>query len=108
MTTIERPQKAMTKYVVTYGCILVVATLQFIITYLYAGAPELWSRLLFLAIVEAILAVLFFMHLWMENRRLLWSVVLVMLFLLITLQYGWTDSFRVLHGVPWSAQSGAK
>jgi cytochrome c oxidase subunit IV len=108
MTSIENPQKTMTKYGVTYCCILVVAALQFIVAYFFAGSRDLWSRLLFLAIVEAILAVLFFMHLWMENRRLLWSVVFVMLFLLITLQYGWTDSFRELHGVPWSAQSGAK
>ncbi len=108
MTVAEKPQGKMTKYVATYVCILVVAALQFIVAYFFAGSPELWSRLLFLAIVEAVLAVLFFMHLWMENRGLLWSVALVMLFLLITMQYGWTDSFRDLRGVPWATQSGAK
>jgi cytochrome c oxidase subunit IV len=108
MTTIEKPEKAMTKYVVTYCCILVVAALQFILAYFSAGSRELWSRLLFLAIVEAFLAVLFFMHLWMENRKLLWAVVLVMVFLLVSLQWSWSDSFRELHGAPWSAENGAK
>ena|ERR1700758_3434924 len=102
MSTARGSQKDMKKYVITYCCIVLIAALQFIVAYFDAGSPQLWSRLLFLAIVEAVLAVLFFMHLGMENRGLLWSIVVVTLFVLITMQYGWTDSFRLVSGVPWA------
>lgn len=102
MTTATQQQKDVKKYVITYFCILIIAALQFLIAYFNAGGADLWSQLLFLAIAEAILAILFFMHLWFENRGLLWSIVLVTVFVLITLQYSWTDSFRQLLGAPWS------
>ena len=51
------------------------------------------------------LAILFFMHLWMENRGLLWFVVIFTVFVLLAMQYGWTDSFRELLGAPWSSYS---
>jgi cytochrome c oxidase subunit IV len=89
-------------YVITYLAILLVAAIQFFFAYYYAGEPGLWNRLLFLAIIEAILAVLFFMHLWMESRRLLFAVILVMVFVFISLQWSWPDSFRILRDKPWS------
>jgi len=52
--------------------------------------------------VEAGLALLFFMHLWAENRGLLWFVVVFTVFVLLAMQYGWTDSFRLSGGVPWA------
>jgi cytochrome c oxidase subunit IV len=61
MSTSQESQKDMKKYVITYSCIVLIAALQFIATYHDAGSPQLWSHLLFLAIVEAVLAVLFFM-----------------------------------------------
>jgi hypothetical protein len=38
----------------------------------------------------------------MESRRLLFAVILVMVFVLISLQWSWPDSFRILHNKPWS------
>ncbi len=61
----------------------------------------MFVRMLILAIVEAALALLFFMHLW-ENRGLLWFVVIFTVFVLLAMQYGWTDSFRLSDGVPWA------
>jgi heme/copper-type cytochrome/quinol oxidase subunit 4 len=60
------------------------------------------ARMLVLATIEAALAVLFFMHLWMENRGLLWFVVILTGFVIFAMQYSWTDSFRLLNGVPWA------
>jgi cytochrome c oxidase subunit IV len=103
MVTPETPTKTRRATdVITYICILIVAALQFIVGYYDAGKPELWTRLLFLAFVEAGLAVLFFMHLWMESRRLLIAVLLVMVFVFISLQWSWPDSFRILHNTPWT------
>jgi len=53
------------------------------------------------AVVEAALALLFFMHL-AENRGLLWFVVVFTVSVLLTMQYGWTDAFRLSAGAPWA------
>ena len=57
------------KYVVVYLCILAIAALQFVIAYSNITASQMFTRMLFLAIVEAALALLFFMHL-SDNRGL--------------------------------------
>jgi len=44
---------------------------------------------------------LFFMHL-SENRGLMWFVFIFTVAVLLMLQYGWTDSFRLVNGVPWA------
>jgi len=44
------------------------------------------------------LAVLFFMHLWSEKRIFLWFVGIFTISVLLGMQYGWTDSFRMLVG----------
>jgi heme/copper-type cytochrome/quinol oxidase subunit 4 len=62
----------------------------------------MFTRMLLLACVEAALAVLFFMHLWLDSRGLLWFVAVFTIFVLLAMQYGWTDSYRLLDGVPWA------
>jgi glucose-6-phosphate-specific signal transduction histidine kinase len=47
------------------------------------------------------IAALQFVHL-SDNHSLLWFVVIFTVFVLLAMQYGWTDSFRVLLGAPWS------
>lgn len=50
-----------------------------------------------LAVIEAALALLFFMHL-ADNRGLMWFVIIFTVFVLLAKQYGWTDSFRLTRG----------
>jgi heme/copper-type cytochrome/quinol oxidase subunit 4 len=92
----------MTKYLVTYVCILVIAALQFVVAFSDITPGQMLQRMMFLACVEATLAILFFMHLWMENRGLLWFVGVITIFVLLAMQYGWTDSFRLTNGAPWA------
>jgi heme/copper-type cytochrome/quinol oxidase subunit 4 len=89
------------KYVVVYLCILAIAGLQFVIAYSNITADQMFTRMLFLAIIEAALALLFFMHL-SDNRGLKWFVVIFTVSVLLGMQYGWTDSFRLLNGAPWA------
>lgn len=89
------------KYVVVYFCILAIAALQFVIAYSNIRASQMLARMLFLAIIEAALALLFFMHL-SENRGLKWFVVIFTVAVVLGMQYGWTDSFRLLGGAPWA------
>jgi len=102
MTTAEAHKNSgMGKDLVVYLCILALAGIQFVIAYQTISASQMLVRMLIVAIVEAVLALLFFMHLW-ENRGLLWFFVIFTVFVLLAMQYGWTDSFRLSNGVPWA------
>jgi caa(3)-type oxidase subunit IV len=90
------------RYLGVYLCLLALAGLQFVIAYQNIDASQMFSRMLAVAIVEAGLAVMFFMHLWAEKRGFLLFVAVFTIFVLLTMQYGWTDSFRMLVGAPFS------
>jgi len=94
------------KYVGVYVCLLALAGLQFVIAYQNIDAAQMFTRMLVVAIVEAVLAMLVFMHLWAEKRGFLWFVAVFTIFVLLTMQYGWTDSFRMrVGGAPFSSYS---
>lgn len=102
MTTAETHKSSgMTKDLIVYACILGLAGLQFVIAYQDISASQMFLRMLSVAVIEAALALLFFMHL-SENRGLLWFVAIFAVFVLLAMQYGWTDSFRLTDGVPWA------
>ena len=88
------------KYVVIYVCILGLAGLQFLQAY-QTSHDGLFVRMLLVAGVEAVLAVLFFMHLWTERRALLFSLVIYGVFVLTMMNVIWSDSFRLLHLRPF-------
>jgi heme/copper-type cytochrome/quinol oxidase subunit 4 len=90
------------KYIVIYLCILLLAALQFVIAYSHVDTTAMFARMLFVAIAEAGLALLFFMHLWAEKRGFVLFVLVFTGFVLLAMQYGWTDSYRMDVGVPYS------
>jgi cytochrome c oxidase subunit IV len=103
MTTAEQHKSdGNGKYVTIYCCLLALAGLQFVIAYQNIDPSQMFRRMLVVACVEAGLAVLFFMHLWAEKRGFLVFVVVFTVFVLLTMQYGWTDSFRLINGVPFA------
>jgi len=102
MTTAGESQSRTTKYIIVYACILAIAALQFVIAYSNLDGSQMFTRMMLLACVEAVLAVLFFMHLWVDSRGLLWFVAVFTVFVILAMQYGWTDSYRLLNGVPWA------
>lgn len=89
------------KDVAIYVCLLVLAGIQFVIAYQGITASQMFVRLLSVAIIEGGLALLFFMHL-SENRGLMWFVLIFTVAVILGMQYGWTDSFRLVDGVPWA------
>lgn len=90
------------KYIVIYLCILLIAALQFVIAYQNIDKTQTFARMLFLALAESGLALLFFMHLWAEKRGFLLFVAIFTGFVLIAMQYSWTDSYRMETGVPYA------
>lgn len=102
MTTAEEHRNGgIGRDVIVYICLLVLAAIQFVIAYQDISGAQMFTRMLIVAIVEAGLAVLFFMHLW-ENRGLKLFVLIFAIAAILGMQYGWTDSFRQLLGVPWA------
>jgi caa(3)-type oxidase subunit IV len=100
-TAEEHKGSGLGKDMVVYICILALAGLQFVIAYQNIDGSQMFVRMLIVAVVEAALALLFFMHL-SQNRGLLWFVAIFTVFVLLAMQYGWTDSFRLSGGVPWA------
>jgi cytochrome c oxidase subunit IV len=97
-TAAEEESGGIGKDLIVYLCLLALAGLQFIIAYQKIDAAQMLTRMLAVACVEAGLAELFFMHLWSEKRTFLWFVVIFTVAVLLGMQYGWTDSFRMLVG----------
>jgi heme/copper-type cytochrome/quinol oxidase subunit 4 len=97
----EAKTTGMGKDLVVYVCILALAGIQFFIAYQDISPSQLFVRMLIVASIEAALALLFFMHLW-ENRGLKWFVLIFTVAVILGMQYGWTDSYRILDGVPWA------
>jgi len=87
---------------VVYLCILALAAIQFVIAYQNIDGTQMFVRMLIVALFEAGLALLFFMHLWAEKRAFMWAAGIITVFVLLAMQYGWTDSFRISSGVPWA------
>jgi heme/copper-type cytochrome/quinol oxidase subunit 4 len=102
MATAEaHKDSGMGKDLIVYFCLLALAGIQFFIAYQDISATQMFERMLCVAIVEAGLALLFFMHL-SENRGLRWFVIIFTVAVIFGMQYGWTDSFRLSNGVPWA------
>jgi heme/copper-type cytochrome/quinol oxidase subunit 4 len=102
MTTSEtQKSNGVGKDVAVYVSLLVLAAIQFVIAYQNISASQMLIRMLTVAFVEAGLALLFFMHL-SENRGLKWFVLIFTIAVILGMQYGWTDSYRLSGGVPWA------
>jgi heme/copper-type cytochrome/quinol oxidase subunit 4 len=102
MTTAETHKNTgMGKDLAVYACLLVLAGIQFIIAYQNISVQQMFERMLIVAIIEAGVALLFFMHL-ADNRGLRWFVIIFTVSVILGMQYGWTDSFRLTNGVPWA------
>src|SRR5664279_5220534 len=102
MTTVDHKSGGIGKDLVIYVCLLALAGLQFLIAYQHIDASQMFTRMLIVACIEAALAILFFMHLWTERRAFLVFVVVFTISVLLGMQYLWTDSTRMLVGVPCS------
>jgi cytochrome c oxidase subunit IV len=56
----------------------------------------LLAALLSLAVIEAGLGVMYFMHLKYERRALFWSLIPTLVFVLVMLNHLWPDAHRLL------------
>jgi cytochrome c oxidase subunit IV len=98
----EQPQHDLSigKYLVVYVAILILAALQFVIAYQHIDGSQMVARMFFVALAEAGLGLMFFMHLWIERRGMLLFVAIFTIFVIAAMQFSWPDSFRMLVGAP--------
>jgi cytochrome c oxidase subunit IV len=104
MTTAKQHQSnGIGKDLAIYVCLLILAGFQFVIAYQNISASQMLTRMLAVGCIEAGLAALFFMHLWTEKRAFLLFVAIFTIAVLLGMQYGWTDSSRMVVGAPFSS-----
>lgn len=88
--------------IVVYAVLLAISGLQIVLAYTGNPGRALMTRLLIVAAVQAIIAALFFMHLRFERRNLIGFIAVFAFFVLAAMQYSWSDSFRLIQGVPFA------
>ena len=101
METSEGPSGSITTYLVVYVAILAISALQILIAYSHVEGARIFLRMLALAIVQAGLAVTFFMHMKSEKRNLALFLLPATLFVLAMMNMIWSDSFRLLNMRPF-------
>src|SRR5437763_6798712 len=96
METSEGPSGSITTYFVVYVVILAISALQILIAYSNVEGSRIFFRMLGLAIVQAGLAITFFMHIKSEKRNLALFLLPATLFVLAMMNMIWSDSFLLL------------
>lgn len=102
MDTSEGPSGGLTTYIVVYVSILALSALQIVIAYQNIDGSQKFLRMLPVAILEAGLAVMFFMHMKSEKRNLALFLLPATVFVLAMMNMIWSDSFRLLNMRPFA------
>jgi cytochrome c oxidase subunit IV len=95
--TTSRQTPGMKAYVVVWVGLLLIVTVEVSLTYRHLGAGTLLASLLVLAVVEAGLGLLHFMHLRYERPVLFWSLIPYLVFALFMMDHVWPDALRLMH-----------
>ena len=101
MDRAEKTSGGLTTYLVVYFCILAIAGLQVLLAYQHTEGKQLLARMLGLAVIQAGLGVIFFMHMRQERRSLGLALIPVTIFVLLMMNMIWSDSYRLLHMRPF-------
>ncbi len=88
--------------IIVYVIILVIAGLQVLIAYRGGTIGQHVIEFLSLAIIQAGLGVMFFMHLFQEKRSLMFALIPATVFVLLMMNVIWSDSFRLIQMKPWA------
>jgi caa(3)-type oxidase subunit IV len=94
--TDSTPGPGMRLYVAIWIGLLLIVAIEVALTYARLPAGTLLAGLLALAVIEAALGVMFFMHLRYERRALFWSLIPGLIFVLLMLNQLWPDAYRLL------------
>ncbi len=88
--------------VIVYFAILALSGVQVALAYQHAQGSQLFVRMLAVALIQAGLGVMYFMHLRDEQRNLRLALIPVTIFVVLMMNMIWSDSFRLLHMSPFA------
>ncbi|MGO9124503.1 MAG: cytochrome C oxidase subunit IV family protein [Terriglobales bacterium] len=86
---------AMSSYVGIGVGLMVIVGIEVVLTYQHLPTRTLLFSLLCLACLEALVAILYLMHVKYERPILSWTIFPATLFVLVLLCYLWPDAFRM-------------
>ena len=93
-------------YAVLWAGLFGIVIVEVLLTYAGLRPLALTISLLALALIEAAVALLYFMHLKYERPILFWSLIPALVFVLVLFDHLWPDAFRVTSmRLPVSASS---
>jgi cytochrome c oxidase subunit IV len=101
MNPAEKQSGGLATYLVIYVFILAIAGLQVVLAYTAAGLQQ-FVVMMFFAVLQAALAVTFFMHMRTERRGLFLMLIPAVIFVLLMMNMIWSDSFRISRGAPFT------
>ncbi|MEP6550236.1 MAG: cytochrome C oxidase subunit IV family protein [Gemmatimonadales bacterium] len=82
-------------YVLVWVGLMGIVVVEVFLTYAGLTPRGFLLALLSLAVIEAAIALLYFMHLRYERRILFWSLIPALVFVLVLFDHLWPDAFRV-------------
>ncbi|HEY6103331.1 MAG TPA: cytochrome C oxidase subunit IV family protein [bacterium] len=82
-------------YVMVWIGLICIVGAEVLLAYAHLRTPVLLAALLALAVVEALAALLFFMHLRYERATLFWTLVPALVFVFLLMDHIWPDAFRL-------------
>jgi len=103
VTETTKQRDGLMPYIVVYLAILAISGLQVVLAYKTPSAGQHVIRMLALALVQAGLGIMFFMHLLREKPGLMYVLIPFTLFVLFMMNMIWFDSFRLLHMRPFAS-----
>ena len=89
------PSPGMRFYALLWAGLLGIVIVEVLLTYAHLRPLALTISLVALALIEAGVALMYFMHLRYERRILFWSLIPALVFVLVMLDHLWPDAFRV-------------
>lgn len=81
--------------ILVWAGLLGIVVVETFLTYAGLSPLALTISLVALGLIEAAVALLYFMHLKYERPLLLWSLVPALVFVLVMMDHFWPDAFRV-------------
>jgi len=87
-------------YVAIWLGLVAIVGVEVTLTFAHLPAGSLLAALLSLAVIEAGLGVMYFMHLKYERRALFWSLIPTLVFVLVMMNHLWPDAHRLLRMHP--------
>jgi len=86
----------MRRYLLVWLGLIIIVAVEVTLTYAGMSPGALLAALLSLAVIEAGVGVMYFMHLRYERRILFWSIVPTLVFVLILMNHLWRDARRMI------------